>query len=265
MNSKLSIAERLLKDFGITEPNEIDLEAIAYSLGTRVHYRPLYGCEARIVGKGDRAVITVNSRSSHQRQRFSLAHELGHWQFHRGKIMICRVLEMERDPKKAKSPERIADNYAADLLMPYYLFKPAAKYCSQLTFSAVDDLARLFGCSYTATAIRLVESDLIPGFLICHGPYGRKWFTRSPSVPDRWFPKAELDQRTHAFDVVFSKRPNNPTPYRISADAWFEVWGASELHVGEQTLRYDNGALTLITVLDSEMLEQSNDKFSTKR
>ena len=72
-------SELLLQDPGVTEPSEIDLEAIAYFVGARVRFRDLEGCDARIVGLGDRAVITVNKLSSYRRQRFSIAHELGHW------------------------------------------------------------------------------------------------------------------------------------------------------------------------------------------
>ena len=45
----LTQAERLLQELGVTEPGEIDLEAIAYHVNARVRYRPLDGCEARIV------------------------------------------------------------------------------------------------------------------------------------------------------------------------------------------------------------------------
>jgi hypothetical protein len=249
-------AEHLLKDLGVTTPAEIDLEAIAYYLGARVRFGHLHGCEARIIGTGDRAVITVNSRSPPRRQRFSIAHELGHWHFHRGRKLICRVEEMERDVKMATSPERVADNYAAELLMPNYLFKPLVRKYSALNFSTVSEIANIFESSYTATAIRLVESDEIPGFLICHGRFGRKWFTRSPSIPGRWFPKGELDEHSHAFGVLYGGKPANPAPYRISADAWFDVWGASEFKILEQTMRLgENEALTLLAISDPKMLE----------
>jgi len=52
-------AERLLQELGITEPKEIDLEATAFHLGARVRYRRLEGCEARIIGRNDAAIITI--------------------------------------------------------------------------------------------------------------------------------------------------------------------------------------------------------------
>jgi Zn-dependent peptidase ImmA (M78 family) len=91
----LTQAERLLQELGITEPDEIDLEVIAYYVGAGVRFRRLEGCEAHIVGTSDQAIITINDRSGFRRQRFSIAHELGHWQHHRGKALVCRVDELQ--------------------------------------------------------------------------------------------------------------------------------------------------------------------------
>ena len=168
----LTNAERLLQELGITEPDEIDLDAIAFHVGARVRYRPLEGCEARIIGAGDQAIITVKADSHPRRKRFSIAHELGHWHHHRGQCLVCWAEETR--PGGVLSPERVADGFAADLLMPAYLFKPLARQHAKLTFKAVNALAEAFKTSQTATAIRLVESDHAPALLVCHGPKGRK-------------------------------------------------------------------------------------------
>ncbi len=56
--------EQLLKELGITEPSEIDIEAIAAYCGAFVVYEVLTGSESRIVGSDQKAFITINSRSS---------------------------------------------------------------------------------------------------------------------------------------------------------------------------------------------------------
>ncbi len=66
--NKYTHAEVILRELGITDPKEIDVEAIARYLGASVKSRPLDGCEARIVGANGRAVISVNSRSSRTRR-----------------------------------------------------------------------------------------------------------------------------------------------------------------------------------------------------
>lgn len=55
-----SPAETLLQELGVTDPAEINLEAVAHHVNAQVRYRPLDGCEARIVGAADSAIITVN-------------------------------------------------------------------------------------------------------------------------------------------------------------------------------------------------------------
>lgn len=184
--TQLTCSERLLQELGVTQPNEIDLEAIAYHLGARVQFRPLDGCEARIIGRGDKAIITINNRSSYRRKRFSIAHELGHWQHHRGQPLVCRAEDFR--PRDVLSSERIADMYAADLLMPNYLFRPLAHQHPKLTFKTITTIADAFQASNTAAAIRLVECDHSPALLVCHDLRGRKWFTRAPCVPGKWFP-----------------------------------------------------------------------------
>ena len=54
------------------------------------------------------------------------------------------------------NPERRANRYAADLLLPVFMFEPRSKN-RDITFETVRDLAREFQVGLTATAIRLVE------------------------------------------------------------------------------------------------------------
>lgn len=252
---RISNAEYLLQELGITEPNEIDLEAIAYYVNARIKYRPLDGCEARIIGNNNNAIITVNSKSSYKRKRFSIAHELGHWHHHRGKCLSCRADEYQ--PKNALSPERIADNYAADLLMPNYLFHSLARQYKGLNFKTVDVLAETFNTSQTATAIRLIETNYFPALLVSHGPNGRRWFIRAKSVPEKWFPQDSLDPDSFAFDIQFGKKNNNSSPLKIGADAWFNRYDAEHFEMREQTIRTGpDETLSLLLIDDSKMLDE---------
>jgi hypothetical protein len=251
----LSPAEQTLRELGITQPKDIDVEAIAWCLGARVKFRPLDQCEARIVGNGDNAIITVNNRSSWQRMRFSIAHELGHWKYHRGRILVCREDEIGRSGINYPSLERTADMFASQLLMPGFLFDAAAR-SKKLTFQTITAVAGDFDTSIKATAIRLVEGKHALAILICHGLNGRKWFTRSPGVPDRWFPQEQLDSESFAFDVLFGKKPNDPMPRKIGADAWFDREEAARYEVTEQSFHSGKDEiLSLIVLSDEKMLE----------
>ena len=185
-------AEAILRRLGVTDPREIDIEAIAWYLGARVRYRPLSACEARIVGTADQAIITVNARASRRRKRFSIGHELGHWHQDRGNLLFCQAEDIGVAGPGALSRERAADRFASRLLMPDYLFQPMAGSSAKVTFASVRTIADAFDTSMTATAIRLVDGGYFVGCLVCHGRHGRKWFTRSPELPGRWFPRAKL-------------------------------------------------------------------------
>ncbi len=64
-------AEEILDKLGVSEPKDLDVNAIAYYCGATIVYERLTGCEATIAGYGDRAIITVNSEAHPGRKRFS--------------------------------------------------------------------------------------------------------------------------------------------------------------------------------------------------
>lgn len=67
-------------------------------------------------------IIGINSRHSRKRQRFTIAHELGHWRLHKGKLIVDQsVMIHKRDNVSSQATniqEIEANQFAADLLMP---------------------------------------------------------------------------------------------------------------------------------------------------
>jgi hypothetical protein len=257
-------AEAVLRELGIEDPVDIDLDAIAWHRGAQVRYRPLDGCEARIFGYEDKAVITVDDRHGPQRARYSVGHELGHWHHHRGKTFICRPDDIAGrapvDPLGrpiaggALSPERVADAYSADLLMPNYLFVRLVGQQPKLTLTAVQEIADVFGTSFSATAIKMIDAGPVPAILVCHGSAGRKWFRRHRDVPDRWFPRDALDPDSYAIEVLAGKIERSHYA-RIDADAWFDRYDASRYEIIEQSIRVGESVLTFLVIEDDDMLE----------
>lgn len=255
--AKLPPAEVLLQHLGISQPSDIDLEVIAWHLGLKVKYRELTSCEARIVAMGDRGIVTIDNRKLPERQRFSLGHELGHWHHHRGKCLICRSDEIGGWGGKAIDPERVADGYASDLLMPWYLFKSALRTTKRPTLSFLRELKATFGVSLTAAAFRIIDSDHFPMMLIIHGEKRRRMFRASRSVPSRWFPKDELDQDSQAFDMLYGKAQERSQPIKIGADAWFDRHDADRYDIFEQSFALPgNEVATLLMFEDEDMLEE---------
>lgn len=246
MNS-LTDAEKLLQELGITEPEEIDLEAIAWHVGAKIKRRKLDGCEARIVGTDNKAIITVNTSSALVRQQFSIGHEIGHWHYHRGKSLICRSDEIGGHNSGNAILERQADKFASNLLLPNYILKPYLSQFKKLTFDTIKNTAKTFGTSLPATAISLVERGTWSAMLVCHGPAGRKWFTRNNSLSDYWFPNSELHPESHAIGILYGNDPDQVSPKKIKAHAWFNCKEACTLDIYEQSIRTMEGeALSLL-------------------
>ena len=78
-------------------------------------------------------IIGVNSLHHPNRQRFTIAHELGHLELHRQMITTTVHVDknfpaLMRDPKSATGTEQIeieANQFAAELLMPRELIEQA--------------------------------------------------------------------------------------------------------------------------------------------
>lgn len=243
----------LLSDLGIDSPDDIDVEAIAQHCGATIVYAPLMGCEARIIGYGDRAIITINSMSSPERKRFSAGHELGHWTHDRGKsILACT--EKQLSEWITENLERRANRYAADLLMPAQMFLPRAEN-QPVTFATVGNLAITFQTSITSTAIRLVEHGSLPSMVLCSDARGRKWFTRSAILPDTLWPHEVPGRATAACALHRNAFAIPQGPIVIDASQWINHRNARRYVVTEDSVRINSGlVLTLLWWEDEEQL-----------
>ena len=250
-------AEQIILQRGIATPEDINLEAIASTLGAKVKRSFLTGCEARIIGIGNRAVITVNRSNSEERQRFSIGHELGHWQRHRGQNFQCSKDDIGNFRNSVKKKEREADRFSADLLMPWFLFKPIAREFDNADFNTVIELRKRFKTSESATAIRLIESGIFPAVLICHDQNKRQWFRRSNDIPRHWFPQDSLSPDSVAFDIVYGKAESDTNQMKVKASAWFDRRGAERYEILEHSISYGEGrSLTLLEFFETDMLEE---------
>jgi hypothetical protein len=206
----VTAAERILIGLGSTAPAEIDLEVIAWSRGALVEYRPLDGCDARIIGSTRKAVIAVNSRNSSKRRRFSIGHELGHWHHHRGRVLLCGRDDVENPRNDALNPERHADEFASDLILPNYLLHPRHKKIKQVTLAVAREIGDEFTASLTATLLKIVRSNRFAVVVACYNKNKRRWFKRAQIVPGWWYPNEQLDHATFAGDMLFNGTESRP-------------------------------------------------------
>ncbi|WP_084639079.1 ImmA/IrrE family metallo-endopeptidase [Haliea salexigens] len=229
--------ESLYRDeLSISAASEIDIEAIAYYKGAMVKVRPLRGCEARIIGYGDRAVISVNSASMTERRRFSIGHELGHWIKHRGTVgNLCKkeliTANRTSNSRNLLGREKIANEYASELLMPEYLFARFIR-GADISFDVIQSIKEAFGVSLTAAAIRFVNSCDYPVILACYGPNGRRWYHKSKQVPQYFYPVRVISHESPGFCRILSNNEKYEA-HEVDSDIWIDALGAEKYEVME--------------------------------
>jgi hypothetical protein len=252
--------QSILEELGIREPADILIEGIGEYCGATILYEPLQGSEARILGYGDRAIITVNSAAPPGRRRFSAGHELGHWMCDRRKIVFSCTENMLAREWAEDNPEVRANQFSAELLLPEAMFSVRAKN-HEITFATVRALADVFTMSLTATAIRLVEFGSFPAVLVCCDRERRRWFRRGPDVPDVLWPHGKVTPRTAAYDVLHSGAvPSGPVD--VCSEGWFSHRDAARYAIREDTVRItDEYVLSLLWWKDeSQLLDLEDDE-----
>ena len=149
-------ARRLLDEFGLDDIIDVDLKDLVFARNILYRETPLGGCEGRIVfGNKGRAIITINSETTYlPRKRFSIAHELGHYELKHNLIHFDNVATL--DYYKNGNQETEANEFAAELLIPGPRFNAAV---AGNTFSPrlLEVLAEEFGTSISSILYRYID------------------------------------------------------------------------------------------------------------
>lgn len=102
--------------------------------------------------------IYVNSNNSKQRQRFSIAHEIAHFELHKDALDQHGQIDREGESSLGVSEEREADELAAQILMPEDDIKTqldSVQSNSPLTEKIIKSLCSRYDVSFYAMIVRL--------------------------------------------------------------------------------------------------------------
>jgi hypothetical protein len=247
--TKLTPGEDLLWRHGITAPEHIKLDAIAEAEGAEVRYRPLGGCEARLVVLGDRGIISVKSDGANPgRQRFSLAHELAHWmRDRRAGGLLCASDDISPSNIEARSIESEANAYASQLVLPDYLVAQRAPSIA-ITLDGAQILAREFRSSLTSAAIKLVRHATLPACVVCHRQNATAWFYKGRAWPSGVWIAQELHYDSPAFSLLYGDAGGRTPPHKEPATRWVSGTSFVSREVRCQSMKVPDG--TVLTVLD---------------
>ncbi len=157
------LAEGLLDENGIMKA-PVPVERLARIRGCRVVKYDIKDISGVLFRSEGDVVIGVNSKQSPQRQRFTIAHELGHFLLHEGQEVHYdkgyRVsLRSELSSAGTDVEEVEANFFAASLLMPDRFLRadPRAEEMDLEDEKAVRALANAYGVSAVAMTHRLIK------------------------------------------------------------------------------------------------------------
>ena len=146
-----------LTSVDVTNPAEIaiDLEKIAAFHNIRIEYHDFSdNISGVFFKKNNKLFLGVNSYHSENRQRFTIAHEIGHYILHTDDILHHDDEKMHfRADKIQSSEETEANFFAAEILMPALLIEK----CVENDIDYVDELAKCFNVSQDAMRYRLTN------------------------------------------------------------------------------------------------------------
>ena len=168
-------AARLLKEYRVHEP-PVSVGDIARGEGAQIVRQRFEGSESGfILRDGKLTVIGVNTLTSRRRQRFTIAHELGHMLLHDGKPLIVdhsvRInFRSDISSMATDDAEIEANAFAAALLMPRPLIlNHLEAYLTGATQGGgsisredlIAQLAREFDVSTEAMGYRLINLAIL--------------------------------------------------------------------------------------------------------
>ena len=167
MNEKAAREEAraLISKLGLKTP-PVPVEKLAKALGVRIEYSPF---DEELSGmaflRDGKPTIGVNSHHHPNRQRFTIAHELGHILLHRSRLDAAVLVDkskncLPRDSISAEGTDPVeiqANAFASELLMPADLMRQVLANSSRDLHD--DDyliaLAKRFRVSLAAFQFRL--------------------------------------------------------------------------------------------------------------
>ncbi|MGV3727759.1 ImmA/IrrE family metallo-endopeptidase [Hydrogenophaga sp.] len=138
----------------------IQPRSLAQAMGVQVFGVPNLDVSGMIELNNGKPLITFNSSDAPVRQRFTIAHEIGHYALGHLGAGTTKF----RDPASHfsssthKVEEREANRFAANLLMPAGALMFAIE---RHGMNSIDNLAELFGVSQVAMQYRLENLGLI--------------------------------------------------------------------------------------------------------
>jgi IrrE N-terminal-like domain len=272
MSQAALAAGRVLDELGVMRPEHLlALEEIAWRRGVAITEAPLSGAEAWITMLPGKARMRLSSSiTDPRRRRFTIAHELGHFELHRFArgLGVCQSGDLDdwRFDESQPNNEREANQFAADLLLPRRFVEPLCMDADP-SLEGIGAIADRFITSLTATAIRYTEYCPHPVAVVFSTAGMVRWYRPSADFRESGL---RIDTKVHLLPQTYAgayfRDGTVPEERRtVPAAAWLEGRLAGRLPtIQEQTwpLSAHHSTLSLLWI-DAELPEDEEDEWDS--
>lgn len=216
-------AERIINEYRIGGPAELDLELIANAEGIIVEETDLGKLLGKITYDSNCGIIKINNRIKGEGQkRFTLAHELGHYfnEYDLKMNPFYRHIDRFSLFNSGKKLEDDANEFAAELLMHKPWF---SKYIrdKKLSMELLKEISNQFGVSISAAGFRYAEIGKYPCAIIFSTEGEIKWKAINEYFPFQYIKyKSRVPNESAAADF-FAGREMQTCEDLIEAKYWF--------------------------------------------
>lgn len=164
------LADQLLRGHRVSKP-PVKIRKLVKSQGVAIETEKLEPNVSSILFRGKEPRITLNRRHSRSRQRFALAHALGHFLMHGGGGAAVFLTDLTvhlraGDPARSDPRELEANAFAMDLLLPEHLLRNELRESEGIDLSdesRIEDLAARYRISPHLLVLRLSRLGLVWG------------------------------------------------------------------------------------------------------
>jgi len=192
-------------------------------------------------------IIVKKTMREDGRKRFTIAHEIGHFVLHPERQISCFPADIALWENAADNPERQADNFASELLLPS---REVVKQIGDTSpsFQLVISLADYFGTTLTATGRKCCEVTPYECAIVWSVDGTIRWMHPSSRFRHWIGIGRELSERTMARQML--NGDHIPTGmHEVPAEAWisdYRLPDGATIWEESRTMPFYNGCLTLL-------------------
>jgi Zn-dependent peptidase ImmA (M78 family) len=227
INKGAIAAQKLLDEFGLENLKDFSVEDLIYARDILLEEKKISNSDGRIVFGKTKTKISINSELKYiGRRRFTLAHELGHFELHHNENTHLEDNALTLDYFKNGGQEYEANQFATELLMPQ---KEFTAFTTSKAFSPnlLRDIADYFQTSITSVAFRYLELGQHPLFLfhckdgkVVYWKNSENYYRKVKDITKLSVPNDSVAMEFFNDGTIYAK---NESAQQIVKSTWFET------------------------------------------